>query len=60
MTDSLTIRIVVGSLALVALLVVAGSIWLAHDGVAIPDALIAIGSSAVGAVAGILSRTSSG
>lgn len=60
MTDSLTIRIVVGSLAFLALLATSGVIYLAAQGVAIPDALIAIDSSAVGAVAGILSRTSSG
>lgn len=59
MTDSFTIRLVVGSLALIGLVCVAGGFWLASNGGTIPDALIAIGSSAVGAISGILARTSS-
>lgn len=59
MTDSFTIRLVVASLALLALLCVGGGILLAYGGKAIPDALIAIGSSSAGAISGILARTSS-
>lgn len=59
MTDSFTIRLVVISLALVALVCVGGGLVLAYGEKSIPDAIIGLGSVAVGAVAGILARTSS-
>lgn len=59
MTDRLTVRLVVATLGLVALLTIAGGFWLAHDDKGIPDALIALGSSSVGAIAALLARTSS-
>lgn len=58
MTDQLTVRLVVVGLALIALAVVAGGIVLALDDRTIPDALVAIGSGAAGALGGILARTS--
>lgn len=59
MTDSFTIRLVVASLAIIALVSVVGALVLAYSGKAIPDAIIALGSACVGAVSGILARTSS-
>jgi len=60
MTDKITIRLVVGVLGLVAILTVAGGFWITVVDKPIPDALIAIGSTAVGAVAALLARTSTG
>jgi hypothetical protein len=54
-TDKVIYRIVVGSLGLTILLVVLGSIILTAMKIeAIPDILTAIGSAAVGALAGLL------
>lgn len=47
-------RMVVGSLALVALVTVLGGIVLAFTGREIPAAVIALGSAAIGALAGLL------
>ena len=59
MTDTLTIRLVVLVLGGVALLTVIGGILLALNDKQLPDALVAIGSGAVGAVAALLARTAS-
>lgn len=56
-TDRPTVRIVVAVLGIIAVAVVLGGIWLAADDKALPDALIAIGSGAAGAVAALLART---
>lgn len=55
--DQSTVRLVIGSLALLALSVVVGGIALAFADRSLPGELIAIGSAAAGAVGGILSRT---
>ena len=56
--DEWIYRIVVLMLGLTVLLVALGGIYLAANGVTtIPDILIAIGSAAVGALAGLLSPT---
>ena len=57
MNTPTTVRLVIGVLGLVAVLVVIGGIVLTLDDKALPESLIAIGSLAVGAVAGILSKT---
>ena len=60
--DTWIYRIVVGSLGLVALIVVVGYIAHAMNGgaPAIPDGVIAIGSAAVGALAGLLAPSPGG
>lgn len=60
MTDQSTIRLVIGTLALLALVVVCGGIYLTAIDRSLPGELIAIGAASAGAVAGILSRTTSG
>jgi hypothetical protein len=52
--DKVIYRIVVSSLGLVTLLVVIGAIFLAVNAGEIPDVLTALGSAAIGALAGIL------
>ncbi len=47
-------RVVVWSLAIVASAALIGSIYLITDGKDIPDGIIALGSTAVGALAGVL------
>jgi hypothetical protein len=47
-------RLVVGALALAVLITLVGAILLALQGRAVPDVLLAIGSGAVGALAGLL------
>ena len=59
MTDQSTIRLVIGTLAVLALAVVGGGIYLTAIDRALPGELIAIGAAAAGGVAGILSRTTS-
>lgn len=59
-TDRWTVRAVTVGLALLALLVVAGGIVLALDDKEIPEALVAIGSGAAGALAALLARTTAG
>jgi hypothetical protein len=57
-TDEWIYRIVVSALGLAVLLAVSGGIYLAANEVtAIPEILIAIGSAAVGALAGLLTPT---
>lgn len=57
MSDNTTVRIVIGTLALLAFTVVVGGVYLTANDKALPGELIAIGSAAAGAVAGILSKT---
>lgn len=57
MTDNLTVRLVIGTLALLAFAVVVGGIYLTAIDRSLPGELIAIGSAAAGAVGGILSKT---
>lgn len=57
MNSQSTVRLVIGVLGLLALSVVVGGFALAMTDRSIPESLIAIGSAAAGAVAGILSRT---
>jgi len=55
--DKWIYRIVVTALSMVVLVVVIGVIYLTHigpDGKAIPDVLTALGSAAIGALAGLL------
>jgi hypothetical protein len=57
-TDVWIYRVVVGALGLTVLLTIAGSIYLTAlgqgDGRKVPEVLVAIGSAAVGALAGLL------
>lgn len=55
-----TVNLVIGGLILLAVLVVGGGIFLTANDKSLPGELIAIGSAAAGAVAGILSRTGHG
>lgn len=57
MNSQSTVRLVIGVLGLLALAVVIGGFALAMTDRSIPESLIAIGSAAAGAVAGILART---
>jgi hypothetical protein len=52
-------RMVVGALALVALVTVLGGIGLAFTGGEIPSSVIALGSAAIGALAGLLAPSPS-
>jgi hypothetical protein len=52
--DQLLYRMAVGALALIALVVAIGSLVLAGLGVGVPDGVIALGSVALGALAGML------
>lgn len=56
--DRFTVHVVVVFLGLVALASVAGGYWLAYAKVTIPDSLIALGASALGALGAVLARTS--
>jgi len=53
-------RIVVGALALAILGAVGGAILLAMNGRPVPEVLLAIGSGAVGALAGLLAPSPAG
>lgn len=57
MSDNTTVRLVIATLAALAFAVVVGGIYLTAIDKALPGELIAIGSAAAGAVAGILSKT---
>lgn len=59
MTDTFTIRLVVASLAIISLVAITGGLVLSYTERSIPDAIIALGSACVGALSGILARTSS-
>lgn len=58
-TSTSIVGMVVIVLGVVGLAVVIGGLVLAYQGKAIPDALIALGSGAIGAVSALLARTSS-
>ncbi|NUN94320.1 MAG: hypothetical protein HUU04_11150 [Verrucomicrobiae bacterium] len=58
-SDAWIYRIVVSALGLVALLAVGGAALLAYTGKSAPEGLIAIGSAAVGALAGLLAPSPS-
>lgn len=53
-TDVWIYRMVVGALGLVVLIAISGTIYLANTANGVPDALISLGSAAVGALAGLL------
>lgn len=53
-TDRWVYRLSVGGLSLVVLITVIGGIVLGLDGKEVPDMLTAVGSAAVGALAGLL------
>lgn len=55
--DRLFYRIVSCALSIVIVLTIVGGIWLAGNDKEIPDAIIALGSTAVGALAGVLAGT---
>jgi drug/metabolite transporter (DMT)-like permease len=57
MEDRWTMRMVVAGLAALGVLVVLGGISLSFVGRDVPEALVAIGSGAVGALGGILTRS---
>lgn len=57
MNSQSTVRTVILVLGALALLVVAGGVYLAANDKSLPGELIAIGSAAAGAIAGILSKT---
>ena len=57
MNSPSTVRLVIAALALLAFTVVAGGIYLTANDKNLPGELIAIGSAAAGAIAGILSKT---
>ena len=52
-------RIVVGALASIALATVLGGIALAATGTELPSAVVALGSAAIGALAGLLAPSPS-
>ena len=57
MNDRFIMRLVVLALAALGIIIVLGGISLSFVDRSVPDALIAIGSGAVGALGGILSRS---
>ncbi len=64
-SDRWTYRIVVGALGIVCTVAISGAIYLAatHEGVGppnIPDVLTALGSAAIGALAGLLAPSPGG
>lgn len=57
MTSKSVVLLVIGFLGTVALVCIGGVIALSFVGKTVPDSLIALGSSAVGAIGGILAKT---
>jgi uncharacterized membrane protein YjjB (DUF3815 family) len=57
--DQKTVRLVIALLGLVAVLTVAGGIYLTATNHELPESLVAIGSLALGALGGLLSQTNS-
>ncbi len=53
-------RIVAWALSIVVILTIVGGLWLASDGKDIPAAIIALDSTAVGALVGVLAGTKLG
>ncbi|MFC1866196.1 hypothetical protein ACFLYB_05750 [Chloroflexota bacterium] len=58
--DTMVYKIVVGSLGLIGVLAVIGAIILVGMGKETPAALVALGSAAVGALAGLLAPSAKG
>lgn len=54
------VRLVIIFLGVATLLCVGGGLWLASDGIEIPEFVVAVGGGAIGALSGILSKTSTG
>jgi hypothetical protein len=54
------VRLVILFLGVATLIIIGGGVWLAHDGKNIPDALIGLGGTSLGALGAMLSKTSSG
>lgn len=59
-TDVWIYRMVVAALGLVVLIGISGTIYLANTANGVPDALISLGSAAVGALAGLLAPSPTG
>lgn len=57
MTDTLTVRMVVALLGLLGFASVVGVVVLSAMQIAVPDGIWSLGGSAVGALAAVLSRT---
>ena len=57
LSDRTFYRIVAGSLALVAIASILGSIAIVLSGGKVPDSIVALGSTAAGALAGVLAST---
>lgn len=55
--DKWLYRMVILVLGLVAVLALGGVVWLRLHELEVPDALVAFGSSALGAIAGVLAPT---
>ena len=58
--DTLIYRMVVGALGLVVLIAAVGAIILVAEGKTAPDVLVALGSAAIGALAGLLAPSPTG
>lgn len=58
-SDKLVYRIVVAALAAALLIAIAGAVGLAFDGKTVPSVLVAVGSAALGALAGIFTPSPS-
>lgn len=56
MTDTLTMRLAIAVLGLIAVATVVGGLVLANNDKTLPGELIAIGAGAAGAVAGLITR----
>ena len=59
MTEQRTVQLVIGFLGTITLAITLGAIYLTSVDHSIPDALIGLGGTSIGALAGILSKTSS-
>lgn len=60
MTEIRNISLVIIFLGMTTLIIVLGAVWLAADGKQIPDALIGLGGTSLGALGAMLSKTSTG
>lgn len=60
MTEQKTVQLVIGFLGTITLAITLGAIYLTSVDQSIPDALIGLGGTSIGALAGILSTTSNG
>ena len=58
--DNWLFRMIIGALGLVAILAMIGAILLAMSAKPIPDVLTALGSAAIGALAGLLAPSPAG